>query len=141
MYSTRTISVEAPGELAELKDNINSMVESLRDTTRANVEQDWLKTNLAHINSLMQGQRDLTTVAGVILDDLVPLVRAQYGTFFLADAGDAPRRQLEVSSRGTATAPAVRRNTHLVTSSGSRWSARRRVRASRFWSTTLRRTT
>ena len=93
---TRTISVEAPGELAELKDNINSMVESLRDTTRANVEQDWLKTNLAHINSLMQGQRDLTTVAGVILDDLVPLVRAQYGTFFLASAGEDGRRQLEL---------------------------------------------
>ncbi|WP_344313042.1 HAMP domain-containing protein [Fodinicola feengrottensis] len=93
---TRTISVEAPGELAELKDNINSMVESLRDTTTANIEQDWLKTNLAHINSLMQGQRVLTTVAGVILDDLVPLVRAQYGTFFLATTGDDGRTQLEL---------------------------------------------
>ncbi|WP_246281507.1 HAMP domain-containing protein [Fodinicola acaciae] len=92
---TRTISVEAQGELAELKDNINQMVQSLRDTTRANVEQDWLKTNLAHINGLMQGQRDLRTVAGLILDDLVPLVGAQYGTFFLAIA-DEERTQLEL---------------------------------------------
>ena len=56
---TRSITVEASGEVAELKDNINSMVESLRETTRANQEQDWLKTNLARISGLMQGHRDL----------------------------------------------------------------------------------
>ncbi|MFD5481351.1 HAMP domain-containing protein [Streptomyces hawaiiensis] len=85
---TRSINVEASGEVAELKDNINSMVESLRETTRANQEQDWLKTNLARISSLMQGHRDLPVVAELIMDELVPLVSAQYGAFYLAEDGD-----------------------------------------------------
>ncbi|MFG3320554.1 HAMP domain-containing protein [Streptomyces sp. NPDC048171] len=85
---TRSINVEASGEVAELKDNINSMVESLRQTTRANQEQDWLKTNLARISGLMQGHRDLPVVAELIMDELVPLVSAQYGAFYLAEDGD-----------------------------------------------------
>ncbi|MFF5882631.1 HAMP domain-containing protein [Streptomyces sp. NPDC012589] len=85
---TRSVDVEASGEVAELKDNINSMVESLRETTRANQEQDWLKTNLARISGLMQGHRDLPVVAELIMDELVPLVSAQYGAFYLAEDGD-----------------------------------------------------
>ncbi|WP_328847204.1 HAMP domain-containing protein [Streptomyces sp. NBC_00258] len=82
---TRSITVEASGEVAELKDNINSMVESLRETTRANQEQDWLKTNLARISGLMQGHRDLSVVAELIMDELAPLASAQYGAFYLAE--------------------------------------------------------
>ncbi|QOV43978.1 HAMP domain-containing protein [Streptomyces chromofuscus] len=85
---TRSITVEASGEVAELKDNINSMVESLRETTRANQQQDWLKTNLARIAGLMQGHRDLPVVAELIMDELVPLVSAQYGAFYLAEDGE-----------------------------------------------------
>ncbi|MFD7629517.1 HAMP domain-containing protein [Streptomyces sp. NPDC059851] len=82
---TRSITVDASGEVADLKDNINFMVESLRETTRANEEQDWLKTNLARISSLLQGQRDLTLVAESVLDELTPLVSAQCGAFYLAE--------------------------------------------------------
>ncbi|MEW5356597.1 HAMP domain-containing protein [Streptomyces sp. 16-176A] len=85
---TRSITVEASGEVAELKDNINSMVESLRETTRANQEQDWLKTNLARISGLMQGHRDLPVVAELIMEELTPLVSAQYGAFYLAEDGE-----------------------------------------------------
>ncbi|WP_408638215.1 HAMP domain-containing protein [Nonomuraea corallina] len=81
---TRSITVDAEGELADLKDNINSMVKSLRETTRANQEQDWLKSNLARMSSLIQGHRDLSTVAELVLNELAPLVSAQYGAFFLA---------------------------------------------------------
>ncbi len=82
---TRSISVEARGEVADLKDDINAMVRSLRETTIANREQDWLQTNLAKMAGLMRGQRDLSTVAELIMDELIPLVGAQHGTFFLAD--------------------------------------------------------
>lgn len=82
---TRSITVVASGEVAELKDNINSMVESLRETTRANQEQDWLKTNLARISGLMQGHRELPVVAELIMDELAPLASAQYGAFYLAE--------------------------------------------------------
>jgi signal transduction histidine kinase/HAMP domain-containing protein/CheY-like chemotaxis protein len=97
---TRSINVEASGEVAELKDNINSMVESLRETTRANQEQDWLKTNLARISGLMQGQRDLPVVAELIMDELVPLVSAQYGAFYLADEGEEGQELRLVGSYG-----------------------------------------
>ncbi|MZD57686.1 HAMP domain-containing protein [Streptomyces sp. SID5606] len=97
---TRSINVEASGEVAELKDNINSMVESLRETTRANQEQDWLKTNLARISGLMQGHRDLPVVAELIMDELVPLVSAQYGAFYLAEDGEAGPELRLVGSYG-----------------------------------------
>jgi signal transduction histidine kinase/HAMP domain-containing protein/CheY-like chemotaxis protein len=82
---TRSISVEAQGEVAELKDNINAMVQSLRETIRANQQQDWLKTNLARIAGMMQGHRDLAIVAELMMDELAPLVGAQHGTFFLSE--------------------------------------------------------
>ena len=85
---TRSITVDASGEVADLKDNINSMVESLRETTRANHDQDWLKSNLARISGLMQGRRDLTLVAELIMDELAPLVSAQYGAFYLAETDE-----------------------------------------------------
>ncbi|MEU8465561.1 HAMP domain-containing protein [Streptomyces sp. NPDC029003] len=86
---TRSITVDASGEVAELKDNINSMVGSLRETTRANQEQDWLKSNLARISSLMQGHRDLAVVAELVMDELSPLVSASYGAFYLAEETDS----------------------------------------------------
>jgi signal transduction histidine kinase/HAMP domain-containing protein/CheY-like chemotaxis protein len=85
---TRSISVEAQGEVAELKDNINAMVQSLRETIRANQQQDWLKTNLARIAGMMQGHRDLAVVAELIMDELAPLLGAQHGTFFLSEPAD-----------------------------------------------------
>ena len=89
---TRSISVEADGEVAELKDNVNAMVQSLREKTDANEEQVWLQTSLARIAGLMQGHRDLATVADLIMDELVPLIGAQHGTFFLADSSEGDLR-------------------------------------------------
>jgi HAMP domain-containing protein/signal transduction histidine kinase/DNA-binding response OmpR family regulator len=82
---TRSIAVEAQGEVASLKDNINEMIVNLSATTRKNNEQDWLKTNIAKFTGMMQGQRDLLTVAQLLLSDLTPLIGAQHGTFYLAD--------------------------------------------------------
>ncbi|WP_327088258.1 HAMP domain-containing protein [Nonomuraea sp. NBC_01738] len=82
---TRSIAVEAQGELAELKDNVNYMVANLRETTQANQEQDWLKSNLARISRLMQGHRDLFEVAKLIMTELTPLVSARYGAFYGRD--------------------------------------------------------
>jgi signal transduction histidine kinase/CheY-like chemotaxis protein/HAMP domain-containing protein len=93
---TRSISVEAQGEVAELKDNINAMVQSLRETILANQQQDWLKTNLARIAGMMQGHRELAVVAELIMDELAPLVGAQHGTFFLAEPGDGDEPQLRL---------------------------------------------
>jgi HAMP domain-containing protein/signal transduction histidine kinase/CheY-like chemotaxis protein len=85
---TRTISVEARGEVAALKDNINEMIGTLAATTRQNNDQDWLKTNIARFTGMLQGQRDLLTVSKLLLSELTPLVDAQHGTFYLADSSD-----------------------------------------------------
>ncbi len=82
---SRPITVEAQGEVAELKDNINQMISNLAVTTRVNEEQDWLKTNLARISGLMQGQRDLKTVSRLLMNELTPTVSAQHGAFFLSE--------------------------------------------------------
>ena len=85
---TRSISVEALGEVAALKDNINQMIANLRETTQKNTEQDWLKTNLAKFTRMLQGQRDLETVSKLILSELAPLVSAQHGVFYLMESGE-----------------------------------------------------
>ncbi|MGA5065121.1 HAMP domain-containing protein [Streptomyces exfoliatus] len=82
---TRSITVDAPGEVGDLRDNINAMVESLRATTRANEEQDWLQTNLARITGLLQGTRSLPELAELVMAEVPPLVFAQYGAFFVAE--------------------------------------------------------
>jgi HAMP domain-containing protein/CheY-like chemotaxis protein/signal transduction histidine kinase len=79
---TRSIQVEASGEVAELKDNINTMINNLRLTTERNTEQDWLKTNLARFTGMLQGQRDLSTVGRTLLSELALLVNAQQGVIY-----------------------------------------------------------
>ena len=86
---TRSIQVDARGEVAELKDNINTMIDNLRLTTDRNTEQDWLKTNLARFTNMLQGQRDLTTVGRLLLSELAPLVNAQLGVIYQVDGEDA----------------------------------------------------
>jgi HAMP domain-containing protein/GAF domain-containing protein len=88
---TRSIQVEAQGEVASLKDNINEMIRNLRETTQKNAEQDWLKGNLAKFTRMLQGQKDLLTVGRLILSELAPVVSAQHAVFYTMDstAGEA----------------------------------------------------
>ncbi len=85
---TRSIQVEAQGEVAFVKDNINEMIRNLKDTTLRNDEQNWLKTNLAKFTRMLQGQRDLLTVGKLILSELAPVVSAQQGVFYIVDSSD-----------------------------------------------------
>ncbi len=91
---TRSIQVEASGEVAELKDNINTMIDNLRLTTDRNTEQDWLKTNLARFTGMLQGQRDLATVGRMLLSELAPLVNAQQGVIYQMGGEDSAEMTL-----------------------------------------------
>ncbi|HJU67398.1 MAG TPA: HAMP domain-containing protein [Gemmatimonadaceae bacterium] len=85
---TRQITIEAQGEIEELRRNLNQMIANLRETTERNREQDWLKTNLAKFTRMMQGQKDLQTVSRQIMSELTPLVSAQYGAFYMRDTDE-----------------------------------------------------
>ncbi|HEY1081132.1 MAG TPA: response regulator, partial [Prosthecobacter sp.] len=88
---TQSIQVETRGEVAQLKDNINTMIDNLRGTTEQNKEQDWLKTNLAKFTRMLQGQRDLYTVGKMLLSELAPLVNAQQGAIYqMSQVDEAP---------------------------------------------------
>jgi HAMP domain-containing protein/signal transduction histidine kinase/DNA-binding response OmpR family regulator len=101
---TRSITVDAQGEVAVLKDNINEMIRNLRDTTQKNTEQDWLKTNLAKFSRMLQGQRDLTQVGRMVLSELCPVVDAQQAEFYMLDArGDGPKLTLLASFASAGT--------------------------------------
>src|SRR5882757_7673848 len=80
---TRTINVEAKGEVEALKDTINQMIANLKETTLRNHEQDWLKSNLAKFTQMLQGQKDLNTVTNRILSELAQVVNAQHGVFYI----------------------------------------------------------
>ncbi|MGC1269780.1 MAG: HAMP domain-containing protein [Croceibacterium sp.] len=93
---TRSISVEALGEMAALKDNINEMIRNLKDQTLKNAEQDWLKTNLARFSRMLQGERDMATISNLIMSELAPLVNAQYGVFYVANDAERPSSTLDL---------------------------------------------
>jgi HAMP domain-containing protein/CheY-like chemotaxis protein/signal transduction histidine kinase len=95
---TRSIQVDARGEVAELKDNINTMIDNLRLTTDRNTEQDWLKTNLAKFTNMLQGQRDLTTVGRLLLSELTPLVNAHQGVIYQIESNDDDVHSLNLLS-------------------------------------------
>jgi len=83
---SRSIALDAQGEMAALKDTINEMIRNLKETTLKNSEQDWLKTNLAKFSRMLQGQRDLTNVGRMVLSELCPVVSAHYAEFYVLDA-------------------------------------------------------
>jgi signal transduction histidine kinase/HAMP domain-containing protein len=95
---TRSIMVEAMGEVAALKDNINEMIRNLKDTTLKNNEQDWLKTNLAKFSRMLQGQGDLVTASQLVLSELAPLVHAQQGVLYRQSTQDAEPRLERVAA-------------------------------------------
>ena len=102
---TRSIQVDARGEVAELKDNINTMITNLRLTTDVNTEQDWLKTNLAKFTNMLQGQRDLTTVGRLLLTELSPLVNAHTGVIYQVENEENPQLLLLASYAGDGVYP------------------------------------
>ncbi|MDO9280474.1 MAG: HAMP domain-containing protein, partial [Pseudomonadota bacterium] len=85
---TRSITVKARGEVESLAVNLNEMIRNLRETTQKNTEQDWLKTNLAKFTRMLQGERDLDTVARLLLSELAPVVSAQHGVFYISDGSE-----------------------------------------------------
>ena len=92
---TRSITVEAAGEVSDLKDNINQMIGNLRETTEQNAAQDWLNSNLARFSGMLQGQRDQKTVARLLMSEVTPLVDAQHGAFYVAEETGSQRSEDE----------------------------------------------
>nr|WP_257819158.1 HAMP domain-containing protein [Phenylobacterium sp. J367] len=95
---TRSITVEASGEVEELKNNINEMIRNLKDQTLKNTEQDWLKTNLARFTRMLQGERDLSTVSNLVLSELAPLINAQHAVFYVTDRDDDGQMVLNLAA-------------------------------------------
>ena len=89
---TRSIQVDVRGEVADLKNNINAMIGTLRATTETSREQDWLKTNLAKFSGMMQGQRDLITLGNMLLSELAPLVNAQQALMYVVEGEESGHR-------------------------------------------------
>jgi HAMP domain-containing protein len=106
---TRSIQVDVRGEVADLKDNINAMIGTLRATTDSNREQDWLKTNLAKFSGMMQGQRDLITLGRMLLSELAPLVNAQQGLIYVVEPGEAgtPPHLRQLAGYADSAEPAI----------------------------------
>ncbi len=98
----RSIQVAARGEVADLKDNLNQMIRNLKETTDRNTDQDWLKTNLARMTRMLQGQRDIVAVARTLLSEMAPLVAAQHAVLYLMQpaTGNAGARLSLMASYG-----------------------------------------
>ena len=118
---TRSITVEAQGEVAALKDNINEMIRNLKDTTLKNSEQDWLKTNLAKFSRMLQGQKDLLTVGRLILSELAPVVVGPAGAS--STSSIRRRRAAAAHAAGQLRLPGAASASATSSSSARAWSA------------------
>jgi len=110
---TRSIAVQASGEMAALKDTINEMISNLKEQTLKNAEQDWLKTNLARFSRMLQGERDLATVSNLIMSELAPLVNAQYGVFYVTKREEDETKLELVASYGAESPDSLKQQFHL----------------------------
>jgi signal transduction histidine kinase/DNA-binding response OmpR family regulator/HAMP domain-containing protein len=110
---TRSIAVEASGEMAALKDTINEMISNLKEQTLKNAEQDWLKTNLARFSRMLQGERDLATVSNLIMSELAPLVNEQYGVFYVTRREEEETKLELVASYGAESAEQLKQQFSL----------------------------
>ncbi|MFL6801791.1 MAG: HAMP domain-containing protein, partial [Sphingomicrobium sp.] len=110
---TRSIAVEASGEMAALKDTINEMISNLKEQTLKNAEQDWLKTNLARFSRMLQGERDLATVSNLIMSELAPLVNAQYGVFYVSKREEDETKLELVASYGAESSEELKQEFRL----------------------------
>ena len=125
---SQSVAVEAAGEVAALKDNINEMIGNLRETTEKNTAQDWLKTNLANFSRLLQGQRDLVAVARVILSELAPLVSMQHGVFYMNESSE---RRARHAAAGQLCLYRAQESRRTGSTPAKAWSGRARSSASR----------
>ena len=135
---TRSITVEAQGEVAALKDNINEMIRNLKDTTQKNTEQDWLKTNLARSPACCRASATCSTVAQLILSELAPLVDAQHGVFYV---NDSRGRRAGAEAAGQLRLSQSARTWRTSSGSAKGWSGSARSRRSASCSPTCRTTT
>jgi signal transduction histidine kinase/CheY-like chemotaxis protein/HAMP domain-containing protein len=110
---TRSIAVQASGEIAALKDTINEMISNLKEQTLKNAEQDWLKTNLARFSRMLQGERDLATVSNLIMSELAPLVNAQYGVFYVTKREEDETKLELVASYGAENSEELKQEFNL----------------------------
>jgi len=115
---SRSVQVEAQGEVEILKDDVNAMIRNLRATTQRNQEVDWLKTNIARFGRMLQGQRDPRTVGRLILTELAPLVGIQRAVFYVSDLDpESPKLSLLAtypSHLTPAPAPTIRMGEGLL---------------------------
>lgn len=79
---------DVSGALKNLTDNVNQMIATLSDSTAINKQQDRLKTNLAAFTRMLQGERNLASVAQKIISELARVLDAQHGAFYLSDFVD-----------------------------------------------------
>src|SRR6185369_10039710 len=110
---TRSIAVQASGEMAALKATINEMISNLKEQTLKNAEQDWLKTNLARFSRMLQGERDLATVSNLIMSELAPLVNAQYGVFYVTKREEDETKLDLVASYGAESPDELKKEFNL----------------------------
>ncbi len=96
---SRQVRVRANGEVAVLMEALNEMIRTLGETTRENLEQDWLKTHRERFTRMLQGQRDLGQVSSMLLSELAPLVSAQHAVFYsMTNPSDGSEPVLELTA-------------------------------------------
>ena len=92
------IMADARSEVAGSKHDTDKMIRNPAGKAHEDIEQDWLKANLAHFNRVLQGQHDLGAVSKLILTELAPLVNVQVGVVYARDVENESARMVPVAT-------------------------------------------
>ncbi len=95
---SRTIDVEARGEVAQLTEDVNRMIRELEVSKTRNQEQNWLKTELARFTRSFQGQEEVAVLTRQLLVDMADSLGVGYGAFYAPDPHADPPRLVCVAS-------------------------------------------
>ena len=97
---THRVLVKSRDEVGDLSRHFNRMAEQVQERQNTLAEQDWLKSGLTRIASLLQGQREPAQVCQTVLTELASLVGARNSALYVTSGDTTPVLKLQATYAG-----------------------------------------
>jgi signal transduction histidine kinase/DNA-binding response OmpR family regulator len=97
---THRVLIKSRDEVGELAGYFNRMAEQVQERQLTLAEQDWLKTGLTRINTLLQGQRDPAQICRSVLSELATLIQARSSALYVTAGDTSPVLKLQATYAG-----------------------------------------
>jgi CheY-like chemotaxis protein/HAMP domain-containing protein len=83
-----TVEIERRSQDDRLSASLNRMTRNLREMTRENERQNWLKTGQTQLNDRMRGEPEMAALGSSLITFLARYLKAQIGAFYVPDGNN-----------------------------------------------------